>query len=220
MTSEDLIVGKFNSFAVNALNAVFKESKTNFPLLIIHGNPGTGKSYLIKEMRKLIPENVSSKYLTATQLVDNFVTSLKQNTHQELRKELIEIDILLIDDFQDIAGRTGTQNELYHIITNRVSNNKQTVLTTSKNIYEINEISEKLKIYLKPELNICISQPNFEERFSIAKKMAIKHQLSDCDDLALSIAETDSKSIREIEYSILKINLLKNIMKNNHSSNI
>lgn len=220
MNLENMIIGQFNSFAITALRAVFKNPKTNFPLLIINGNPGSGKTHLIKETQKLISENDTIKSLTATQLVEDFVTSHRENTHQKFRQEIEEADILIIDDLQDIYGRSGTQIELYRIITSRVSKNKQTVLTTSEDISEIKDLNINLLSHLKLGINVQIGQPNFEERFRIAKIIAAKHQLLECDDLAIHLAESHSLSIRDIEAVMIKTRVLKEIYTNLNWINI
>lgn len=213
MTYEDLIVGKFNEVAIKASRLVLENPGKEYPVLIIQGRLGSGKTHILKAMESILSKESVIKLVNSSQLMNEMVTSMKENAHMSFREKYQNVDVLFVDDLHEIAGRTGTQHETFHIIKNRVLNNKQTVITTSKKISGIREINENLDVFLKSALTVEILNPSLEERFLIAQKIASNKGFSLDEDVAKYIAETCFQNIRAIEGVVLKIKAVNEILK-------
>ena len=144
-------------------------------------------------------------YVTSEEFTNDFINGIKDNSNENFRKKYRNIDVLLIDDIQFIAGKDGIQEEFFHTFNTLTSNNSQIVLTSDKPPKDINPLEERLKSRFDSGLLVDISAANYETRLAILRK---KVQLENIiiDDIVLSnIATKIDSNIRELEGALKKI---------------
>lgn len=213
MKFEDLVVGQFNELAVKASEMVMDSSERDYPVLIIQGGFGSGKSSLVKAIESNAVGPLTVKSWTGTNFMNEMIQAMRDHTYADFFKTLESLDILVIEDLQELSNRTGTQHTIHKAIKYRVANKKQTIITTSMPIDTIDGISQELGSFLKSSLVVEIHGPSFEDKLLITKHIANSRNLSLYDDIAKLIAETCKNNIRAIEGAILKLEAGSKILK-------
>ncbi len=209
-TFDNFVVGNSNKFAQAAAQAVAKSPATAYNPLFIYGGVGLGKTHLMHAIGNyILSNNPSSKilYTTSEKFINELVNSIKDaNYKNELfRNKYRNIDVLLIDDIQFIAGKKTGQEEFFHTFNTLHENGKQIIISSDKPPRDIPLLEERLKSRFEWGILADISMPDYETRLAILrKKVQIENII--IDDYILSVIATKIDSnIRELEGALNKI---------------
>ncbi|MGN1298569.1 MAG: chromosomal replication initiator protein DnaA [Candidatus Scatovivens sp.] len=209
-TFDNFVVGNNNKFAQAAAQAVSKSPATAYNPLFIYGGVGLGKTHLMHAIGNyILQNNPSSKvlYVTSEKFINELVNSIRDaNYKNELfRNKYRNIDVLLIDDIQFIAGKKTGQEEFFHTFNTLHENGKQIIISSDKPPRDIPLLEDRLKSRFEWGILADISMPDYETRLAILRK---KVQLENIiiDDYILSVIATKVDSnIRELEGALNKI---------------
>ena len=209
-TFDNFVVGNSNKFAQAAAQAVAKSPATAYNPLFIYGGVGLGKTHLMHAIGNyILSNNPSSKilYTTSEKFINELINSIKDaNYKNELfRNKYRNIDVLLIDDIQFIAGKKTGQEEFFHTFNTLHENGKQIIISSDKPPRDIPLLEERLKSRFEWGILADISMPDYETRLAILrKKVQIENII--IDDYILSVIATKIDSnIRELEGALNKI---------------
>ena len=207
-TFNSFVIGENNRFAQAASYAVSEAPGTAYNPLFIYGGVGLGKTHLMHAIGNEILRRSPYKkvlYVTSEKFTNDFINGIRDKSNERFREKYRNLDVLLIDDIQFIAGKEGIQEEFFHTFNDICGNKGQIVLTSDKPPKDINPLEERLKSRFECGLLVDISQANYETRLAILRK---KVQLENIviDDLVLSnIATNIDSNIRELEGTLNKI---------------
>lgn len=207
-TFSTFVIGDNNRFAQAAAFAVAEAPGMSYNPLFIYGGVGLGKTHLIHAIGNEILKRSPKKkilYVTSEKFTNEFINGIKDNSNEAFRQKYRNIDVLMIDDIQFIAGKEGIQEEFFHTFNTIRENNGQIILTSDKPPKDINPLEERLKSRFLDGLLVDISSANYETRLAILRQ---KVQLESIviDDLVLSnIATKIDTNIRELEGTLNKI---------------
>lgn len=207
-TFSTFVIGENNRFAHAAALAVSEAPGMSYNPLFIYGGVGLGKTHLIHAVGNEILKRSPKKrvlYVTSEKFTNEFINGIKDNSNENFRQKYRNIDVLMIDDIQFIAGKVGIQEEFFHTFNTIRENNGQIILTSDKPPKDINPLSERLKSRFLDGLLVDISTANYETRLAILRQ---KVQLENIiiDDIVLSnIATKIDTNIRELEGTLNKI---------------
>ena len=138
-------------------------------------------------------------FLTAEQFTTELINSIKDNKNQEFRDKYRNIDVLLVDDIQFIAGKTTTEEEFFHTFNALHESNRQIVLTSDRPPSEIKTLEERLRSRFGWGLVCDIQPPDYETRMAILRKKAQDDGVSISDEIIEFIAQKIKSNIRELE---------------------
>ncbi len=209
-TFDSFVVGNNNKFAHAAALAVSASPATTYNPLFIYGGVGLGKTHLMQAIgNKIVQDNPKAKilYVTSEKFINDLVNSIKDaNYKNELfRNKYRNIDVLLIDDIQFIAGKKTGQEEFFHTFNTLHENGKQIVISSDKPPRDIPLLEERLKSRFEWGILADISMPDYETRLAILRKKVQTENII-IDDYILSVIATKVDSnIRELEGAIKKI---------------
>ena len=209
-TFDNFVIGGSNKFAQAAAFAVSESPATAYNPLFIYGGVGLGKTHLMHAIgNKIIKNNPSAKilYVTSEQFINELINSIKDaNYKNELfRSKYRNIDVLLIDDIQFIAGKKMGQEEFFHTFNTLHQNGKQIIISSDKPPRDIPLLEERLKSRFEWGILADISKPDFETRVAILRKKVQADNII-IDDYILSLIATKIESnIRELEGVLNKI---------------
>ena len=203
LTFETFIEGSCNRLARSAgMSVAITPGNNPFNPLYIYGYSGLGKTHLIQaighEVRARHPE-LQVLYVSMNKFQSQFQTAYKNGEIPDFIHFYQTIDVLLIDDIQELTGKTGTQNVFFNIFNHLQLAGKQLVLTSDKPPVELKDIEERLLTRFKWGLSAELSMPDTETKLKIiaAKAKRLGAQIS--DEVAAFLAENISSNVREIE---------------------
>lgn len=219
-TFENFVVGKNNEFAYSVAYAIAQSEEYNerYNPLLIYGGSGLGKTHLLQavgnEIMKKFPEK-KLVYITSENFVNDFIESIRTETMSNFRERFRNIDVLLLDDIQFFAGKTGMQEEFFNTFNQLVSQNKQIILSSDRPPKDINPLEERLKTRLAGGVMPDIQPPDYETRMAILhSKVNLNNFMGNIsDDIFELVAKQVKSSIRELEGAIRTIIAYSDISK-------
>ncbi len=207
-TFDSFVVGSNNRFAHAAALAVAEAPGQAYNPLFLYGGVGLGKTHLMHAIGNYVAETSKDKkvlYVTSEKFTNEFINAIKDNTNEEFRIKYRNIDVLLIDDIQFIAGKERIQEEFFHTFNTLHEEGKQIIISSDKAPKDIDHLEDRLKSRFEWGLIADVSNADYETRLAILRK---KVQLDNIviDDLILSnIATRIDSNIRELEGTLNKI---------------
>ena len=201
-TFDTFVVGNSNRFAHAAALAVSEAPATSYNPLFFYGGVGLGKTHLMHAIgNAILKNNTSSKvlYVTSETFTNQLVNAIRDNTNEEFRNKYRNVDVLLIDDIQFIAGKEKCQEEFFHTFNSLHESGKQIIMSSDRPPKEIKLLEDRLKSRFEWGLIADVSNPDYETRLAILRKKAQFDKIV-IDDMILSnIATKIDSNIRELE---------------------
>ena len=214
-TFESYVVGNNNRFAHAAALAVAESPATLYNPLFLYGGVGLGKTHLMhaigNEIFKRNP-NLNVLYVTSEKFTNDFINGLQEKKIDSFRNKYRNIDVLLIDDIQFIAGKDNSQEEFFHTFNSLHENVKQIVMSSDKPPKDLN-FEERLKSRFEWGLLVDISKPDYETRLAILRNKIQQEKLLIDDNILVNIATKVDSNIRELEGIIKKLMVTASLTK-------
>lgn len=201
-TFENFIVGSNNRFAHAAASAVSENPGKKYNPLFIYGGVGLGKTHLMQAIGNAMFDNDNNTkiiYCTGEAFANEVISAIMNNQNESFRKKYRNIDLLLIDDIQFLAGKDRCQEEFFHTFNSLFESGKQIVLTSEKPPKEIPLLEDRLKTRFEMGLSVDIQAPDYETRLAILRKKAETERYIIDDDILVKIASRVKTNIRELE---------------------
>jgi len=207
-TFDRFVVGVGNQFAQAASYAVAMDPARSYNPLFIYGGVGLGKTHLLHAIGNLAQERnqrVRICYITAEKFTNELIHCLRTNRMPDFKERYRNVDMLLMDDVQFIAGKQRTQEEFFHTFNDLYSSRKQIVVTSDKFPKEIPDLEERIQSRFEWGLVADIQPPDLETRLAILNKKAEADQIPLPQEVATFLATRIRTNIRELEGSLVRI---------------
>ena len=207
-TFNSFVVGNNNSFAHAAALAVAEAPATAYNPLFLYGGVGLGKTHLMHAIGNEILKNnkkASVLYVSSEKFTNQFINAIKDNKNEMFRNKYRNIDVLLIDDIQFIAGKERIQEEFFHTFNTLHDDGKQIIISSDRPPKDIQPLEDRLRTRFEWGLIADISNPDYETRMAILKKKAQLDNIIIDDDVLVNIATHIDTNIRELEGALNKL---------------
>ncbi|MBI3591727.1 MAG: chromosomal replication initiator protein DnaA [Candidatus Melainabacteria bacterium] len=230
-TFESFVVGTSNQFCHAAALAVAEAHAELYNPLFIYGGVGLGKTHLVHAIANYTQSQNKSqiKYLSSESFTNELIHSIRTDSMNKFREKYRQVDLLMIDDVQFLAGKEATQEEFFHTFNTLRENGKQIILTADRPPSSLSSITDRLKNRFEGGLIADIQFPDLETRIAILLLKAAKLNIDLQIDVAEYIAAVFSNNIRELEGALKRVHAylsftqeelnLKNVQKVLSSTN-
>ena len=214
-TFDNFVVGPSNKFAHAASIAVANSPGKVYNPLFIYGNSGLGKTHLLLAIgEKILRDHPDFRiaYLKGDDFTNELVHSIQTGTSEEFRNKYRNMDLLLMDDIQFIAGKRSTQEETFHTFNSIYEAGHQIVMTADRPPMDMAQLDDRLRTRIEGGLMADVQPPDIETRTAIILNKAAALGLALPKEVVDYIAENITSNVRQIEGVVKRLTAYKEIM--------
>ncbi len=209
-TFENFVVGQSNRFAHAASMAICENIAKVYNPFFIYGGVGLGKTHLLHAIaQEILASHPKAKvlYMSSEEFTNQLINAIRTKTTPKFRAMYRNVDVLLIDDIQFIAGKESTQEEFFHTFNALYDAHKQIVISSDRSPQEIRnpELEERLVSRFAWGLIADIQPPDFETRMAIMSKKSELAAAQVPQDVLYFLAENIKTNIREMEGALIRV---------------
>ncbi len=211
---DGFVIGPSNRFAHAAALSVAERPGGAYNPLFIYGAAGLGKTHLLRAIEYYVNDvypDMKVLYVSTETFLNEFVDSIKTSQGADFKRRYRQIDVLLVDDIQFIAGKDALQEELFHTFNELYSANRQIVLSSDRPPDAIPTLEERLKSRFMMGLLTDIQPPDVETRMAILGKKADRDGYFLPNEVSEFIANNITSNIRELEGALNKVTAYANL---------
>jgi chromosomal replication initiator protein len=205
----NFVEGECNRLARSAGNAVAENpGGTAFNPLFFYGDSGLGKTHLSQAIGIKVKEKFPEKtvlYVNANKFQTQFVESVRNNNKNDFLHFYQMIDLLIIDDVHEFAGKEKTQDIFFHIFNHLHQSGKQLILTSDKAPVEMQGMEQRLLSRFKWGLSADLQSPDYETRIAILKQKIYNDGIEISEEVIDYIASHITSNIRELEGALISL---------------
>jgi chromosomal replication initiator protein len=205
---ETYVVGSGNRFAHAASLSVAEHPGGKYNPFFVYGGVGLGKTHLLHAIGhralELEPE-LTISYVSSEKFTNDLISAIRAQRMEEFRGRYREIDILMIDDIQFIAGKESTQEEFFHTFNALYQSGKQVIITSDRPPKSISSLEDRLRSRFEGGLIADVQLPDYEMRIAILRAKGEELGMAIPSDVIELIAQKDRTNIRELEGGLNKI---------------
>lgn len=207
-TFDTFVVGNNNRFAHAAALAVAEAPAKSYNPLFVYGGSGLGKTHLMHAIGNEVLRNnktLNVLYVDSEKFTNQLINAIKDSKTEQFKNKYRNIDVLLIDDIQFIAGKERIQEEFFHTFNSLHGSGKQIIISSDRPPKDIQLLEDRLKSRFEWGLIADISNPDYETRFAILKKKAQLDNIYIDDEILSNIATKIDSNIRELEGTLNRL---------------
>src|SRR5438105_123954 len=206
-TFATFVAASNNQLARAASLKVAESPGISYNPLLIYGGVGLGKTHLMHAIGNLVMGRADLRiaYVTSEQFTNEVINGIRYDKMIDVRRRYRNIDMLLVDDIQFIAGKQATQEEFFHTFNSLYEARKQIVLSSDRYPKDIADMEERLRSRLDWGLVADIQPYPLEARIAILRDKSEREGIAIPDDVALFVATNIKANIRELEGSLIRL---------------
>lgn len=205
---ENFVVGPSNRFVHAAALAIVDAPAKAYNPLSIYGGVGLGKTHLMQAICLAVYKRnpkIKAAYTTSESFTNELIDAIRNHSTNAFRAKYRNVDILLIDDIQFIAGKEATQEEFFHTFNTLYDSHKQIVMSSDRPSKEIPNLQERLISRFSWGLVTDIQPPDFETRVAILRKKVELEPFKVANEVIYFIADRIKTNIRELEGALIRV---------------
>jgi chromosomal replication initiator protein len=205
-TFESFVVGKGNELAHAACQAVAANPGKAYNPLFIYGGVGLGKTHLLQAIgHELAKDTDKVLYVTCEKFTNDYIQSVRNGKAKDFKDRYRNVDLLMVDDIQFMAGKDGTQEEFFHTFNELHQTNKQIIITSDRPPKSIPALEKRLLSRFEWGMIADVIQPNVETRMAILEAKCKEKNYPLEEQILNFIANTVQNNIRELEGALNRL---------------
>ncbi len=215
-TFDTFVAGSSNRFAHAAASAVAEAPAKSYNPLFIYGASGLGKTHLLHAIGHYVRQiyhGFRVRYVNSEEFTNEFINSIRDDRAATFQSLYRDVDVLLIDDIQFLAGKVQTQEEFFHTFNVLHNNSKQVVITSDLAPKQLSSFEERLRSRFEWGLITDVQAPDLETRIAILRRKNLHERISTPDEVLEYIATKITANIRELEGALIRVTAFASLQR-------
>ncbi len=207
-TFANFVIGAANQFAHAAALAVANLPAKAYNPLFIYGGSGLGKTHLLRAIGEHVQQRAAMRRVTllpAERFVSEWVHHLQHNRTADFRHHYRQVDMLLVDDIQYLAGKQRAQEEFFHTFNALMDADRQIVLASDRPPQDMAPLDPRLRSRFTAGLVADIQAPDLETRLAILQRRAAEHDMALSPDVAMVMASQIGTNVSDLEVALARL---------------
>lgn len=205
-TFDNFVVGRGNELAHAACQAVAANPGQAYNPLFIYGGVGLGKTHLLQAIGNILSKTTDKiLYVSSEKFTNDYIQAVRSGQAREFKERYRNVDLLLVDDIQFMAGKDGTQEEFFHTFNELHQTNKQIVLTSDRPPKSIPALEQRLLSRFEWGMIADVGQLDVETRYAILERKCREKNYPLEQDVLLYVATNIQSNIRELEGALNRL---------------
>lgn len=205
-TFQSFVVGASNRLANAACMAVAENPARAYNPLFLYGGVGLGKTHLLHAIgNACVQQDLEVVYASSEEFTNDLINSIRSHNTSEFRDRYRNVDVLLIDDIQFIAGKESTQEEFFHTFNTLHGQDKQIIISSDRPPKAMVTLEERLRSRFEWGLTVDLQPPDLETRIAILRSKAERAGKMVLDGILELIARQIQSNIRELEGALTRV---------------
>jgi chromosomal replication initiator protein len=211
---ETYIAGTANRLAFTAAQQIAATPGQSYNPLFIYGGTGLGKTHLLLAIGHVVrARGLAVCYVAAERFANDMIEAIRHHTTNEFRAQYREVDVLLVDDIQFIAGKEATEEEFFHTFNALHDINRQIVLTSDRPPKAMRHLHDRLRSRFEWGLLADIQPPDEAHRLAILRAKAEQLAIAASETVLAELARAECASIRELEGALNRVAAYAHMLK-------
>lgn len=209
-TFDNFIVGDSNRLAYNVALAAAEDDQSKYNPIFLYGNTGLGKTHLLHAIGHFISDSrpdMKILYITCEDFINDFIHFIRYKDEHSFKDKYRQLDVLMIDDIQFLAGKEKTQDEFFHTFNALHQLNKQIIISSDVHPNQLTTLTERLRSRFNWGIIIDILPPDIETRIAILQKKIRVNKLDEDinSDVIEYLASQFDTNVRELEGALRRL---------------
>jgi chromosomal replication initiator protein len=207
-TFDTFVIGSGNRFAHAAAVAVAEAPAKAYNPLFVYGESGLGKTHLLHAIghyARSLYNGARVRYVSSEEFTNDFINSIRDDKSAAFQRRYRDVDVLLVDDIQFLAGKVQTQEEFFHTFNTLHNANKQIVITSDLPPKLLQAFEDRMRSRFEWGLITDVQPPDLETRIAILRKKTAQDRLSAPPEVLEYIASKIATNIRELEGALIRV---------------
>lgn len=215
-TFDTFVIGSSNRFAHAAALASAEQPAKAYNPLFIYGDSGLGKTHLLHAIghyTRRLYNGAKVRYVSSEEFTNDFINSIRDDKSANFQRRYRDVDVLLVDDIQFLAGKTQTQEEFFHTFNTLHNASKQIVLTSDMPPKQLPDFEERMTSRFEWGLITDVQPPDLETRIAILRKKTAQERIVVAPEVLEFIASKIATNIRELEGALIRVTAFASLNK-------
>lgn len=208
-TFDRFVIGSGNHLAHSAALAVAESPAEAYNPLFLHGQPGLGKTHLLGAIANYLGENMPSLrvlFTNAESFTNEFVRSLRTDGAEAFKERHRNLDVLVVDDVQYLAGKPHTEEEFFHTFNILHESGSQIVLSSDRMPSELGALAERLWNRFEWGLEVELKGPDIPTRLAVLRQLVLESGVEMTDPEAITlIASRVESNLRQLRGTLTRV---------------
>jgi chromosomal replication initiator protein len=205
---DSFVVGPCNQFARAAALSVSENLGGSYNPLFLYGGVGLGKTHLMSAIGHSVLSKDRTKrvsFCSSEEFTNEMINAIRYDKMSDFRQKYRNLDLLMIDDIQFIAGKERTQEEFFHTFNSIYEARNQLVITSDRFPNAITDMEHRLRSRFNWGLVADMGVPDLETKVAILKRKAFEDSVDLPDDVAYFLAENVESNVRELVGYLIRV---------------
>ncbi|MBI5116604.1 ATP-binding protein [Candidatus Poribacteria bacterium] len=207
-TFDSFVVAQANSFTYALARSIAESPGSEYNPFFIYGNTGLGKTHLSNAIgNEVVRSNNDALvvYAPASQFIDEMIEAVEHEKMKEFRDRYANVDMLILDDIQFLAGRTRAQEEFFNVFNLIYGNKKHIILVSDVSPKRLEGLEKRLISRFEGGVVACVEEPDFQTRLGILRQRTGAAGATVPEDVLDLLAKSIPSNIRELEGALKKL---------------